>query len=143
MNSGRIRKDGNWLVGKKFFLKHGFESVDQYPPFELTVKKFNDAPSPSFSGEFEERLRAYGKGLTIIRSDQCLYVDAAVRAALNTTKELGIRAKMVELKSFEDVRRLSPSPYGVFGIVCDGKLVSYHNVAKKELMNILGNLSSS
>ena len=50
---------------------------------------------------------------------------------------------MVELKSFEDVRRLSPSPYGVFGIVCDGKLVSYHNVAKKELMNILGNLSSS
>lgn len=106
MNSGRRRNEGNWLAGKKFFLKHGFESADQYPPFELMVKKFNDAPSPSFSGEFEERLRAYGKGLTIIRSDQCPYVDAAVRAALDTTKELGIRAKMVELKSFEDVRRL-------------------------------------
>ncbi len=58
MNSGRRRNEGNWLVGKKFFLKHGFESADQYPPFELMVKKFNDAPSPSFSGEFEERLRA-------------------------------------------------------------------------------------
>jgi len=41
--------EGNWLVRKKFFSKHGFESVDKYPPFELMVKKFDSAPSPSFS----------------------------------------------------------------------------------------------
>jgi len=136
-----VTSKGNWLVGKKFFSKHGFESVEQYSPFELMVKKFDAFPPPSFSGDFEERLREYGKGLTIIRSDQCPYVDAAVKVALDTAKELGIKANVVELKNSEDVRRLSPSPYGVFSIVYDGKLVSYHNLAKKELMKNLRNSS--
>jgi len=130
--------EGNWLVGKKFFLKHGFESVDQYQPFELMVKKFDDALSPSFSEDFEKMLREYGKDLTIIRSDQCPYIDATIRMTLDTAKELKIKAKVVELKSSENVRRLSPSPYGVFSIVFNGKLVSYHNLAKKELVTRLG-----
>jgi hypothetical protein len=138
-----VTSEGNWLVGKKFFSKHGFESVDQYPPFELMVKKSDSDLSPSFSGDFEERLRAYGKGLTIIRSDQCPYVDAAVKTALDTAKELGIKTKVVELKSSEDVRRLSPSPYGVFGMVYNGKLLSYHNLAKKELTERLKNLRNN
>jgi GNAT superfamily N-acetyltransferase len=133
-----VTSEGNWLVGKRFFLKHDFESVDKRPPFTLMVKKFGNAPSPSFSGNFEERLAVYGKGLTIIRSDQCPYIDAAVKAALDTAKELGISTKVIELKSSEDVRKLSSSPYGVFGIVHNGKLVSYHSMSKKDLVNILG-----
>ncbi len=135
-----VTSEGNWLVGKKFFLKHNFESTDQYPPFALMVKKFGNAQSPYFSGDFEERLTAYGKGLTIIRSDQCPYIDAAVKAALDAANELGISTKVIEWKSSEDVRKMSPSPYGVFGIVYDGKLVSYHSVAKKELVTSIGNL---
>jgi len=138
-----VTSEGNWLIGKKFFSKHGFESVDQYPPFELMAKKFDGAPSPSFSGDFAERLREYGKGLAVIRSGQCPYIDAAVKAALDAAEELGIRAKVVELKSSEDVRRLSPSPYGVFNIVYDGKLVSYHSLAKKELMKKLQTLRNN
>lgn len=133
-----LTSEGNWLVRKRFFLKHDFESVDKHSPFTLMVKKFDNAPSPSFSGNFEERLAPYGKGLTIIRSDQCPYIDAAVKAALDTAKELGISTKVIELKSSEDVRNSSPSPYGVFGIVHNGRLVSYHSMSKKDLMNILG-----
>jgi GNAT superfamily N-acetyltransferase len=133
-----VTSEGNWLVGKEFFLKHNFESVNKHPPFTLMVKKFGNAPSPSFSGDFDEKLVACGKGLKIIRSDQCPYIDAAVDAALDTAKELGIDTKVIELKSSEDVRKLSPSPYGVFGIVYDGKMVSYHSMSKKDLMNILG-----
>jgi len=132
-----LTSERTWLVGKEFFSKHGFESVDQYPPFEIMVKKFDSGSTPSFSGNFDERLRAYGRGLTVIRSDQCPYIDAAVKVALNTAKELGVRTKVIELKSSADVRRLSPSPYGVFSIVYDGKLVSYHNLAKKELIESL------
>jgi GNAT superfamily N-acetyltransferase len=132
-----VTSEGNWLVGKKFFLKHDFEPVDRHPPFTLMVKKFNDAQSPSFSGDFDERLTAYENGLTIIRSDQCPYIDAAAGAALDAANELGISPKVVELKSSEDVRKLSPSPYGVFGLVYDGELVSYHSMAKKDLMNNL------
>jgi len=132
-----LASEGNWLVGKKFFLKHDFEPVDKHPPFTLMVKKFTDAQSPSFSGDFNERLAIYEKGLTIIRSDQCPYIDAAVGAALDAANELNIRTRVIELKSAEDVRKLSPSPYGVFAIVYEGKLVSYHSMAKKDLLDIL------
>ncbi|MHA2162610.1 MAG: GNAT family N-acetyltransferase [Candidatus Thorarchaeota archaeon] len=133
-----LASERNWLIGKKFFLKHNFEGIDQYPPFELLAYKFNDVPSPSFSGDFKERLKEYGEGLTVIHSDQCPYVDAARKAALDASEELGIRSKVVELKSSEDVRRLSPSPYDVYSLVYNGRLVSYYSLAKKDLIPRLG-----
>lgn len=99
--------------------------------------KFSDVLSPSFSGDFEERLRDYGEGLTVIRSDQCPYVDAASNAVKDVSEEKGIGMNMIELKRSEDVRRFSPSPYGVFSIVYNGRLVSYHSVARKELTHRL------
>lgn len=138
-----VTSEGNWLVGKKFLQKNGFESADQYPPFELMVRKFNNAPSPSFSGDFEQKLKRYGEGLTIIRSDQCPYIDAGVEAALEAGKELGTKTRVVELKSAEDVRQHSPSPYGVFHIVYDGTLLNYHVTPKKELMENIGHLPNN
>jgi hypothetical protein len=132
-----LASEGNWLVGKKFFLKHDFKPVDSHPPFTLMVKKFTDAQSPSFSGDFSERLATYEKGLTIFCSDQCPYIAAAVGAALDVANELNIRARVVELKSAEDVREFSPSPYGVFSIVYEGRLISYHSISKKDLVDIL------
>ena len=36
-----VTSEGNWLVGKRFLLKHGFETIDHAPPsFELMVKRF-------------------------------------------------------------------------------------------------------
>jgi len=138
-----VTSERNWLAGKKFLEKNSFESVEQYPPFELMVKKFSNAPSPSFSGDFEQKLKRYGEDLTIIRSDQCPYIDAGARAALEAGKELVIRTQVVELKSAEDIRRLSPSPYGVFHIVYDGELMNYHVMPKKELIENIRHLGSS
>lgn len=104
-----VTSERNWLVRKTFLQKHGFESTAQYPPFELMAMRFGNAPSPSFSGDFGQRLKKYGKDLTVIRSDQCPYINAGVKAALEAAKEVGIKAKIVELKSSEDVRRLSLS----------------------------------
>jgi len=128
-----ITSEKNWLVEKKFLVRNGFESVAQHPPFELMVKKFTEAPSPSFSGNFEQKLKSCGGGLTTIRSDQCPYIDAAVNAAIETARELGIKSKTIELRTSEDVRNISPSPYGVFQIVYNGKLLTYHSLGKKDL----------
>lgn len=133
-----LTSDRTWLVGPQFLLKQGFECVDRYPPFRLMVKRFGAFPSPSFSGSFPERLKRFGKGLTIVRSDQCPYVDAGVGAACSAAETLGIKANVVELKNSKDVRELSPSPYGVFGIVHNGRLVSYHSLAAEELARVLG-----
>ena len=134
-----LTSEGNWLVGHRFFLKHGFEPVDEYAPFKLMVRKFGAFPSPSLSGCFEDKLKRCGSGLTIVRSDQCPYVNAAAEAACQAGETLGIKTKVIELRDSEDVWELSPSPYGVFSIVRDGRLLTYHSLSERDLMTVLGN----
>jgi L-amino acid N-acyltransferase YncA len=138
-----VTSRGNWLADNKLLLKHGFESVDQAPPsFDLMVKKFADAPSPSFPHHWADRLRQYGSGLTIFRSDQCPYLDDATQTALETGQELGLETRVIELKSAQEVRDLAPSVYGVFSLVYNGKLLSYNYELKKDLLKMLDQSTS-
>jgi len=130
-----VTSESDWLVSKRFLFGEGFESMDQAPPtFELLVNRFNRAPAPSFPKNWDERLRRLGDGLTIVRTDQCPYVDEGAQAALDAAKELGLRTRVVELKSCREVREYAPSPYGVFSIVLNGRLLSYHYLSKKDLL---------
>jgi N-acetylglutamate synthase-like GNAT family acetyltransferase len=126
-----------WLVGKNLLLKHGFESVEEAPPFNLMVKKFGDAPSPSFAGNWVQKASRYGQGLTIIRSDQCPYISDATNAVLEFAQERGIPSQVIELKTCQDVRDFAPSPYGVFSIIHNGQLLSYHYLLPKDLEKVL------
>jgi L-amino acid N-acyltransferase YncA len=137
-----LKKDGvamvassrPWLADKRLLLKHGFESVDEAPPtFELLVHRFGDAKLPEFPKDWETRLSRHGSGVIVFRSDQCPYIEDAANAVLEGARELGLGARVVELGNCEEVQNLSPSPYGVFGIVHDGRLVSYYYLLPKEL----------
>jgi GNAT superfamily N-acetyltransferase len=137
-----VTSEGNWLMGNKFLLKHGFESVDQAPPsFELMVKKFGNAPSPSFTKDWDKKISRCGNGLTVFRSDQCPYIEDAVRVVKEAAKEMGIKCQVVELNNCRDVQTLAPSAFGVFSIVYDGNLLAYHGLAKKELLRRLDELT--
>ena len=122
-----------WLADKKLFLKNGFEVVGQAPPtFDLLVKRFDDAPPPTFPNDWDERLNHYGVGVTIVYSDQCPYIENAVKGALEIVSEMGAEAQTIKLESSQQVRDSAPSAYGVFGIVYDGKLVSYKYLDSKK-----------
>jgi hypothetical protein len=139
-----LSSEGNWLIRKKLLLHHGFKPVAEAPPsFNLTVMKFDDAPSPTLSNDWNKKAKQYAHGLTVFRSDQCPYIDDAVKTVLETAKTLGIESRIVELKTCEDVRNLSPSPYGVFSIVYNGKLLSYHYLLEKELLKRLEEFNGS
>jgi hypothetical protein len=60
----------------------------------------------------------------------------AVQQAVDALAERGIEADVVKLESSAEVRAHSPTPYGVFGIVIDGRLLSYHYLGKKELRRL-------
>jgi ribosomal protein S18 acetylase RimI-like enzyme len=127
-----------WLAGKRIFEKAGFECVDSAPPaFSLLVKKLGKHPAPKFAGGWEEKARACGAGLTVLRSDQCPYIVDATQAALACAKKAGVKSRVIELQSRADVLRLSPTPYGVFGLVLDGRLLSYHYMLEKDLLPLL------
>lgn len=133
-----VTSEKNWLTGKKVLLKHGFESVAEAPPaFNLMVKKFHKGPSPSFTGDWDKRARRFGHGLTVIRSPQCPYVPDATNIVSETAEKLGIQYKTVELRSAEEVRELSPSAHGVFSIVYNGRLLSYHYLLSKDLIKAM------
>jgi hypothetical protein len=122
-----------WMAGSKIFAKAGFEKVDEFSPFELLVKKFEDAPDPSFPTNWDERALKYGEGLTVVRASQCPFVQDAEDIVRNYAVERGMPFKAVELKTAREVQEKAPSPYGIFNIVHDGKLISYHYLLKKDL----------
>jgi L-amino acid N-acyltransferase YncA len=126
---------GGHLVGKKLFLKHGFEVVDRAPgPFSLLAKRFDDAPTPAFPQDWEERQARYGEGLTVVYADQCPYFANAVGQTLEVAKEVGVQPRRaVELKSAREVQDLAPCPYGTFSIVYDGALLACTPPSAKKL----------
>jgi hypothetical protein len=138
-----LASEGNWLAGKDLLLKKGFVSVQASPPFELMVKKFDSSPSPVFTDGWQNKIKNLGNGLTIIRSSQCPYLDDAVNTAVETSRELGIKSKILELKTAEDIRKFSPSPYGSFAMVYNGRLISYHYLLKKDLVEKLTEFTKS
>ena len=51
--------------------------------------------------------------------------------------ERGFKSRVVELTSCKNVREKAPSPYGVFSIVRNGRLLAYHYLLPKDLKKAL------
>ena len=79
-----VVSEGNWLARKDILIKLGFKSVDKAPPsFDLMVLKFKKCADPFFPKDWDTRINKFKQGLTVIRTDQCPYLDDAV----NTIKD--------------------------------------------------------
>ncbi|MFC2029924.1 GNAT family N-acetyltransferase [Chloroflexota bacterium] len=134
-----VTSSGTWLVDSKLFFKHGFELVNTAPPsFELLVKRFGNAPLPSFPQDWEQRASRHGSGLTVFRSDQCPYIEDATKGVLDLAAELGLEARVVEVKDYHQAQDTSPSPYGVFNIVYKGQLATYTYIGSREKKALIG-----
>ena len=129
-----LTKKGGHLVGKKIFLKHGFEGVDKASPFSLVARTFNAAPPPALPQDWDARPAWYGEGLTVVYANQCPYFTNAVQQTLDVAGEMGIEARRaVELTSAQEVQERAPCPYGTYGIVLNGQLLSCTHLGAKRL----------
>jgi hypothetical protein len=129
-----LASEGNWLVGPKLLERNGFEVVDEAPPrFLLMARRFGRSQPPGFTRDWERKAKRFGKGLTVVRTDQCPYIDDAVAFARDAAAEHGLAFREVELESAAEVRDRSPSPYGTFSMVLDSRLFSYHYLTRNDL----------
>jgi GNAT superfamily N-acetyltransferase len=128
-----LTSEGVWLAHKGLLESSGYEEADREGPFSLMLKRFGQHGSAGFAGGWEKKRKLFGDGLTVVRADQCPYIDDAARIVLDAAAERGIAARTVELRSRADILQRSPTPYGVFGIVRDGRLLSYHYLTGREL----------
>jgi GNAT superfamily N-acetyltransferase len=132
-----LTSDRTWLASKDIFEHNGFTEVDSALPFHLMALRFGTAPAPSLPRNWDERAQAFGRGLTVIRTAQCPYIENGARDILTFAKEKGIPARSVELKTAQEVQEQSPSAYGVFGTVLDGKLLAYQYLLQKDFEKLL------
>jgi hypothetical protein len=133
-----VTSTGHWLAGPKLLERHGFKSVDTAPPsFTLMAKALTPGPLPCFPKDWDARAKRCGPGLTIFRSDQCPYISDATRTLEAAAAQKKIRSRVVDLQTAREVQTLSPSAYGVFQAVLDGKLVSYHYLLEKDALELL------
>ena len=137
-----VASDGVWLAKKDLFVKQGFKEVGQAPPaFTLLAYRFfDDAPLPAFPADWEERQGRFGDGLTVIRTSQCPYIEDATNMALDYAAEQKIAARVVTFQTAEDLQQNSPSPYGVFGLVLNGRLLAYHYLLRKDFDKLINPL---
>jgi hypothetical protein len=133
-----LTSDLHWLSGKSVFGRNGFTQLDSAPPsFQLMVQQFRRGPKPTLPKNWEERARAFGPGLTVLRTAQCPYVENASNAMLELAEERGIQAKVAEFTTAREVQQRSPSAYGAFGSVLDGRFFAYYYLQPKDFDKLM------
>ncbi|MCP3974784.1 MAG: GNAT family N-acetyltransferase [bacterium] len=130
-----VAAENGFMTSRRFYEHAGFSSVAETEP-RMSVMVYrldDDAPPPSLAKGAGRGPAAYPTGLTIFRADQCPYVEDATATILAQAEAHGIApVNVVTLDSAESVREKSPTPYGVFGSVLDGQLLSYRYLTPKE-----------
>jgi len=136
-----VTSTDSFMADSRLFIKAGFVSVESIPPYELLVKKFNKAtPDPRFIVDRERVLRRHKKGLTILAADQCPMVPKCVKDIAEASRALGLKTKVVRVRSDRESREL-PTPYGVFSIIYDGRLIAERPVSGTRFKNIMSKLT--
>lgn len=126
--------DTSWTPSKEVFLKNDFVEVDRAPyGFELLVYKFGDTPNPYFPTNWSDRLSVYEE-LTVLRTQQCPFLDIATDNLVTAAIKLGLTPSVIDLKSREELLNLSPTPYGVYGVLYKQKLITYHRITVHSAM---------
>ncbi len=127
-----------WLPHAQLFKKHGFQKTDTFAPdFELYAKRFKEnAPLPTFSKVSNEAFSKYANGITILKSDQCPYNTSNAAAITRTCKEQGITVKTEKISNCVQAQN-NVHPYGTFSILFDKRVLSYHPIGRKELIENL------
>jgi hypothetical protein len=135
-------RDGPWLADRRLFLANGFEPVDTAPPdYQLLVRKLKRAAAnPSFKKSWGQKVARYGRGLTIIRSSQCPHIAKfASEIAQAAAKEYHLKPRVVELRSWRDAQD-APTPYAVFALIYNGRLLADHQISRTRFRNIMNKL---
>ena len=140
-----MARDGPWLAGTALFLANGFEVVDSAPPdYRLLVRKLNPAaPQPVFKGDWEKKMKRYGKGLTIIRSSQCPHIAKFAGDIAETAEsEYGLKPRVVELRSHREAQD-APTPYAVFAVIYNGRVLADHQISRTRFRNIMRKITAA
>jgi len=132
-----VTSSDSFMARSGFFIKAGFALVETSPPYELLAKKLEKAaPDPRFIVQRERLLKRYAKGLTVLAADQCPMVPKCVADIAEVARALGLEPKVVRVRSAKASRDL-PTPYGMFSILHDGKVIAGRPASGRRFSNMM------
>jgi L-amino acid N-acyltransferase YncA len=140
-----VTSSDSLMAESDLFIKAGFVLVDSISgsswageaTYELLVKKLKKtAPDPRFIVESKRLIKRHRKGLTILAADQCPYAAKSTERIVEASRTLGLEPKVIRVGSAKASREL-PTPYGVFSIIYDGKLIAHRPISATRFMSIM------
>ena len=130
-----MTSQGPWMATKKLFSKLGFEKVDKRGRFELmSLKLGNDKIKPKLL-DWESKLSEY-QGWHLLYADQCPWHEKAIKVLKDTAKVHGISLNIKRIETPDEAKQ-SPSGFGVFSLIKDGRLIEDHYISKRRFETIL------
>ncbi len=129
-----LASNGTWMADKSVFLKNGFKLIDTKDRFDLLAFKFKETPDPAFIN-WEENLEQYD-GLHLIYANQCPLFIKSVDEIRQTANEYELDLNITVLKTAQEAQQ-TPSGYGTYCLVYNGKLLSDHYISNTRFKNIL------
>jgi hypothetical protein len=137
-----IVREGPWMADRRLFVSNGFASVDTAPPdYELLASQFDSSTAaPAFEKDWSRKLAQYKHGLTVIRSSQCPHIAKFASEIVETAEnEYHIKPTVIDLKSWSDAQK-APTPYAVFALIYNGRLLADHQISRTRFRNIMNRL---
>jgi hypothetical protein len=131
-----MTSEGTWITGRDLFLENGFFIAATKDRFDLLSLRFNGNSEPEFI-DWEAKVNNY-EGLNLIYANQCPLFIKSIDEMTATAKEFGLELKITELKTAKEAQN-SPSGFGVYAMVYNGKLVADHYISNTRFRNILNN----
>jgi hypothetical protein len=101
------------------------------------VKQIKKGPAPKFN-DWEKQLKKY-KGLNILYSKQCPWVIRSIKEISELPVFNKRDLKITEIRDINDAQN-APSPYSVFNLIHDGKLLVDHYISTRRFQNIINKL---
>jgi hypothetical protein len=129
-----LTSDHSFMANREIFLKNGYSIVSESGKEQLVVKQFRAGPPPSIN-DWETELKKY-QGLTIIYSKQCPWVVRFVEEVKPILEKEKLNPAIIEIKTAEEAQK-SPSIYGVFNLIYNGRLLADRYISTTRFMNIL------
>jgi GNAT superfamily N-acetyltransferase len=130
-----VTSKGAWMVDKKLFEKNGYYKVDELDRFELMAKKFDPKRISPRLINWKKQQKKY-KGWNLIYADQCPWHTKSVSDLKELASEYDINLKVKKIKNSIEAKK-SPSGFGVYSLIRDGKLIEDHYLSKTRFKNIL------
>jgi len=126
---------GAWIADRSIFEKNDFKEVDSRGRFELLSKKWDTTVPDPILIDWTKQQSKY-KGWHLLYANQCPWHEKSVEALLNTAMDFDIDLQVTKIETSQQAKT-SPSGFGVFSLLHNGKLLEDHYLSATRFRNII------